>query len=36
MFQGGECFYETNMTDEQWNSFMGLDEWPEEEGECNE
>jgi len=26
MFQGGELFYSTRMSDEQWKSFMGYDE----------
>lgn len=31
MFHGGECFYDVAMTDAEWKSFMGLDEWGDED-----
>lgn len=33
LFQGGDCFYDEAMTEEQWKSFMGLDEWIDEDDE---
>ena len=31
MFQGGELFYETQMTQSQWKEFMGYSEDDDEE-----